>query len=141
MSREHKFEMIEHTADIGVVGRGDTMADAFENIAFGMFSIMADLDKYKPTVSKVVHAAGTDDIEMLQRFLSQLIVLFEADRLLPLDIEITEISMGRLTCWVSARPIGDDIEWLGPSVKAVTYHQMAVENKKGEWTAKAIFDV
>ena len=141
MSREHKFEMIEHTADIGVVGRGDTMADAFESVAYGMFSIMADLDKYKPTANKVVHAAGTDDVEMLERFLSQLIVLFDGDRLLPLDIEITEISMGRLTCWVSVRPMGDDIEWLGPSVKAVTYHQMAVENKNGEWIARAIFDV
>lgn len=141
MKREHKFETFEHTADIGVIGRGDMMADAFESVAYGMFSIMADLDKYEATQSKVVHAVGTDDVVLLERFLSQLVVLFDADGLLPLDIEITEISLGRLTCWVSARPIGEDIEWLGPAVKAVTYHQMSVENKDGEWVARVILDV
>lgn len=141
MSREHRFELLEHTADVGVIGKGETMAEAFENAAYGMFSIMADLSRYTPTSSRVVHAAGVDDVTLLQGFLSQLIVLFDADRLLPLEFEITEISMGRLTCWVSTRPIADDIEWIGPAIKAVTYHQMAVESAGREWTARAIFDV
>ncbi len=140
MKREHKFETIEHTADIGVVGYGSSMAEAFENAAYGMFKIMADLEKYEPTCSEVVHAAGDDDVVLLQNFLSQLIVLFESKNVLPLEFEITEISLGRLTCWVSARPIGPDIEWTGPAVKAVTYHQMAVESN-GEWRARAILDV
>ncbi len=86
-------------------------------------------------------AVGEDDVVLLQRFLSSLIVMFDGDGLLPLDFEITEISLGRLTCWVSARKIGEDIEWLGPAIKAVTYHKMAVESKSGEWVARAIFDV
>ena len=141
MKREHKFETIEHTADVGVVGRGSTMAEAFENVAYGMFSIMAEVDRYKPSVNKKVVALGEDDVVLLERFLSSLLVLFDADGLLPIDVEITELSMGRLTCWVSAHRIGDDIEWLGPQVKAVTYHQMAVESEAGEWMARAIFDV
>lgn len=141
MNREHKFELIEHTADIGVVGKGPTMADAFESVAYGMFSIMADLDKYKPTRTEVVHSSGDEDVVLLQGFLSQLIVLFESKNVLPLEFEITEISLGRLTCWVSVRPVGDDIEWTGPAVKAVTYHQMEVTSTGGEWTARAIFDV
>jgi len=141
MSREHKFEIIEHTADVGVIGKGRTMADAFEAAAYGMFSIMADLERYRPTTQKKIVVAAADDVALLERFLSSLLVIFDGDRLLPLDFEITEISMGRLVCWVSACPITDDIEWLGPTIKAVTWHQMAVENKGGEWQAKAIFDV
>ena len=141
MSREHKFELLEHTADVGVIGKGSTMAEAFENAAYGMFSIVADLDKYTPTTTKVVHAVGDEDVVLLERFLSQLILLFEVDGLLPLDFEITEISFGRLTCWVSVCPVSDDIEWIGPTIKAVTYHQMAVENRNSEWFAQAIFDV
>ena len=141
MEREHRFETFEHTADVGVIGKGSTMAEAFENCAYGMFSIMAELEKYQPTTNKPVTAVGTDDVMLLERFLSALLVLFDGDGLLPIDIEITEISLGRLTAWVAARKIGEDIEWLGPQVKAVTYHQMAVENTQGEWRAKAIFDV
>ena len=141
MGREHRFEILEHTADVGVIGKGRTMADAFESAAYGMFSIVADLDKYEPTGQRKVAAAGADDVTLLERFLSSLLVIFDGDRLLPLDFEITEISMGRLVCWISTRPIADDIEWLGPTIKAVTFHQMAVESKGGEWTAQAIFDV
>ncbi len=141
MKREHKFEMTEHTADVGVIGKGRDMAESFESAAYGMFSIMADLGKYEPTEQRSVVVTGTDDVVMLERFLSSLLVVFDADRLLPLDFEITEISFGRLTCWISARKIADDIEWLGPQVKAVTYHQMAVEKVEGEWQARAIFDV
>lgn len=141
MAREHKFEIIEHTADVGVEATGNSMAEAFENLAYGMFSIMADLTRYEPTGFRWVSAAGDDDVVLLERFLSQLIVLFETEQVLPVDFEITEISFGRLTCHVLVRPIADDIEWLGPQIKAVTYHQMAVENGAGVWRARAIFDV
>ena len=142
MGREHRFETFEHTADIGVTGIGSTMAEAFENAAYGTFSIMADLSKYQPTVSKSVVALGGDeDVVMLERFLSALLVLFDGDGLLPLEFDITEISFGRLTCWISARKVGDDIEWLGPQVKAITYHKMSVTSTEDEWRASVILDV
>ncbi len=141
MAREHTFETIEHTADVGIVGRGKTMAEAFENTAYGMFSIMADLDSYLPTEKRTVTVDGDDDVSLLQSFLSALVVLLDGDAVLPLEFYITELEGGHLTCEVSARPIGDDIEWLGPGVKAVTYHQMAVGEEDGEWSARAILDV
>ncbi|MEN6357503.1 MAG: archease [Armatimonadota bacterium] len=141
MKREHKFELIEHTADIGVIGYGGSKAEAFESAAFGMFSIVADLDKYVPTDIIEVVSAGDDDVALLERFLSSLIVLFDGDGLLPLDFEIIDMSAGRLVCMVSYRKIADDIEWLGPSIKAVTYHKMLVDQSDSSWRAQAIFDV
>ena len=141
MSHEHTFETFEHTADIGVIGRGATMAEAFENTAYGMFSIVADIEKYQPTGTVEVEASGDDSINLLERFLSSLIVLFEADKMLPVDFKMKYFGLGRLTCEVSVRPFGDDIEWIGPCIKAVTYHQMAVEKEGDQWCARAIFDV
>lgn len=141
MNDEHRFEIFEHTADVGVIGRGGTMAEAFESAAYGMFSIMTELDRYRPTKQQSITVIGSDDVTLLERFLSSLLLIFDADRLLPVQFEITEISMGRLTCWVSTRPRNDEIEWLGPEIKAVTFHEMAVESKGSEWTAKALFDV
>ena len=141
MAHEHTFEIMEHTADVGVLGRGKTMSEAFENAAYGMFSVMADLGNYSPTRKTTVEAAGDDSISLLQRFLSSLIVLFEADGVLPLDFNITELGRDFLKCEVSVRPVADDIEWLGPQIKAVTYHQMAVEEEDGKWRAQAILDV
>jgi SHS2 domain-containing protein len=141
MKREHTFETIEHTADIGVIGRGKTMAEAFENTAYGMFSIIADLDKYEPTATFEVEAEGEDAINLLERFLSLLIIEFDAEAMLPLDFEITELLEANLKCTVHARKTGDDIEWIGPNIKAVTYHQMDVRQEDDQWWARAIFDV
>lgn len=141
MRREHTFEMIEHTADVGVAGYGKTKAEAFENTAYGMFSIMADIGRYRPTDHVEICAEGDDDLTLLQGFLSSLIVLVDGDNLLPLDFEITRLEDGVLACRVAVRPLGDDIEWLGPAIKAVTYHQMRVERWDGGWKAQAIFDV
>lgn len=141
MNHEHTFEMIEHTADVGVVGRGKTMAEAFENAAYGMFCIVADISKYKPADRITIEADGDDSVNLLERFLSSLIVVFEADRMLPVDFVIEEFGCTHLVCEVAVRPIDDDIEWLGPSVKAVTYHMMAVWQENGQWFARAILDV
>ncbi len=141
MNSEHEFEVIEHTADVGVIGKGRTMADAFESAAYGMFSIMADIGKYQATKTKVIRAKGHDDIALFQSFLANLITLFETERVLPVDFQIEEISMGRLTCYVMVRPIDNDIEWIGPQIKAVTFHQMAIWEENGMWHARAIFDV
>ncbi len=40
-----KFKLIEHTTDIGLTACGRTLAQAFANAAYGMFSIMAELWK------------------------------------------------------------------------------------------------
>ena len=141
MKREHKFELIEHTADVGIIGFGGTKAEAFEAVAFGMFSIVADLEEYEPTRTVQVFAAGDDDLSLLERFLSSLLVLFDGDAMLPLDFEIVEMSDYKLTCNVWCREIDEDIEWIGPTVKAVTYHMMQVDEVAGVWRAQAIFDV
>jgi SHS2 domain-containing protein len=141
MKHEHTFETIEHTADIGVIGRGKTISEAFENTAYGMFSIIADLDKYQTTSAIEVQAEGDDNISLLERFLSSLLVIFDGDAVLPLDFEITDIQPGSLTCKISGREIGEDIEWLGPTIKAVTFHKMTVENEDGQWWTRVIFDV
>lgn len=141
MSREHRFETFEHTADIGVIGRGKTRAEAFENTAYGMITVIADPAKYSLTDKVEVLADGIDDIGLLERFLSKMLILIDGDGLLPLDFHIVEMEDERLRCEVDVRPIGDDIEWVGPTLKAVTYHQMAVEQVDDEWQTRVILDI
>ncbi|MGC8832531.1 MAG: archease, partial [Armatimonadota bacterium] len=39
----YSFEVIDHTADRGLVAYGSDLAELFEACAYGMFSLMADL--------------------------------------------------------------------------------------------------
>ena len=138
---EHRFGYLEHTADKGVFASGDTLAEAFENAAYGMFSLMADLAQYRPTETRTVEAAGADDVALLRAWLKEMLYIFEVDRVLPLDFRVTSMKNGRLTAAIEVRPFGPDIEWLGSQVKAVTYHGMEVEKTDRGYRVQAIVDV
>ena len=42
------FEILEHTADVGIVAHGGSLAELFANAATGMFAIMAELEGDRP---------------------------------------------------------------------------------------------
>jgi len=138
---EHRFEFIEHTADIGVEAEGATMAEAFESAAYGMFSVMAEIGGVKPTRHIDVRVEGEDVESLLRAWLSELIFHLDAHRVLPVEFKIEEVTDTLLLAKVGVCPAGPDIEWSGPAIKAVTYHQLAVEQTEEGWKVRVIFDV
>src|SRR4030065_348531 len=47
-----RYELIEHTADMGLAAYGKDLAGAFANAAYGMFSIIAELEEVKEGESR-----------------------------------------------------------------------------------------
>jgi len=138
---EHRFEIIEHTADKGIRAYGDRPEEALANAAYAMFSLMADLSGYQPEGTIDVFAEGQDAEVLLHAWLSELLYRFEVDRLLPVDFKIEEFQEWRIRAKAAVRPIGPDIQWLGSAVKAVTFHELKFEKQDGRWIAQAILDV
>jgi SHS2 domain-containing protein len=137
---EHRFEYLEHTADKGVIGYGDTLEGALENIAYGTFMLMADLPSYQSTESRDIKVAADDAVGILMAWLKELLYVFEVDQVLPVEFRVNAIADGNLAAKVGVRAFGPDIEWLG-QVKAVTYHEMKVEKLDGGYRVQAIVDV
>jgi SHS2 domain-containing protein len=138
---EHAFEILEHTADKGVAASGRTMAEAFEAAAYGMFSLFVDPGAYQPTGEREVSVEGDDREMLLWAWLSELHFIFEVDRVLPLDFHIVEIDDTSLQARILIRPIGPDIEWHGSAVKAITFHQLKVEETDTGWRVQVYVDV
>lgn len=138
---ERTFQILEHTADKGIAATGKTMAEAFENAAYGMFSLIADLTQYQPTVTRKVVVAAEDKEQLLWTWLSELLFNFEVEKQFPLDFEIVDLGDRILRANVAIRPVDVDIEWLGSAVKAVTYHQLKVEETPEGWKVQVYLDV
>ena len=77
-----RFEIIEHTADIGIRARGHNLAELIENAAAGMFTIMADTDALKASEAVRVSAAAPSPDELLAAWLEELLYLSEAREVL-----------------------------------------------------------
>jgi SHS2 domain-containing protein len=135
-----RYEALSHTADTGIVASGASLAEAFENAAFGMFDLMFDLSGVPASEECRVEVEAESLGELLVAWLSALLAEAEI-RNLALSRFVVEESAGkslRGTAW--GGPFSR-LELRGPPVKAVTYHDLAVEQGPGGWRARVIFDV
>jgi len=55
-----RFQLIEHTADVGLIAYGQTLAEAFANAAYGLFSIIAELKPVKEIESRQLELSEDD---------------------------------------------------------------------------------
>jgi SHS2 domain-containing protein len=55
-----KFELLEHTADVGVIATGDSLAEALAWAARGMFSVIVEPDTVALVSSLEVSVSSPD---------------------------------------------------------------------------------
>ena len=66
-----RFEPIEHTADLAFRAFGATLEELFENAAFGMFSIVCEIDEALPLpIHRKVCLSATDSVRLLRLWLA-----------------------------------------------------------------------
>ena len=135
-----RFEVIEHTADSGIVAYGRDKRELFANAAYGLFSLISNLEQAGESYSREVAVAGTDDEELLVEWLNELIFLFDVERVLLKRFDITEID-GRLRATVHGERIDESRHSIDMAPKATTYHMLRVERTPDGWRAQVIFDI
>ena len=134
-----RFQLIEHTADTGLVAYGSSLAEAFANAAYGLFSIIAELNRVKQVESRKATVTA-DDIEgLLFNWLNQLIYVFEVEHLLFKRFEITEFTEHNLGATCRGEKYDPSRHQLKLGVKSATYHMLKVDGEKN--TVQVIFDV
>jgi len=71
------FDYFEHEADIGIVGMGDTLEEAFVGGALALFSVMVDIEGVESRLRAEVSCAAFNIEELFIEWLNTL--LAEAD--------------------------------------------------------------
>jgi len=132
-----KFELLEHTADIGLIAYGHDLAEAFANAAYGLFSIMAELGGVRELESQTVVVRAEDTESLLFNWLNELIYVFEVEKRLLKRFDITEFGEHRLkaVCW--GEKYDPSRHQLKSGVKSATYHMLKIDKDQ----VRVIFDV
>jgi len=134
-----RFQLIEHTADVGLIAYGRNLAEAFANAAYGLFSIIAELRSVKETESRTLEIREDDAEGLLFEWLNSLIYIFDVEMLLFRRFDIIEFD-GR---GLKAKCYGEKYDplrhHLKIGVKAATYHMLKVDQDKNR--VQVIFDV
>jgi SHS2 domain-containing protein len=126
-----RFEVIDHTADVGIIAYGKDLKEAFANAAYGMFSLIADLDGVSERISREVNVESSDQEALLVDWLNELLYIFDVDRIIFKRFEITDLNRNRLKAKVYGERIDTSRHQLRTAVKAATYHMLKIERNKG----------
>jgi SHS2 domain-containing protein len=129
----------DHDADIGVVGRGETIEEAFEAAARATFAIMADLEQVEPVDTIALDFEEADVEIALVRWLNLLITLAREHRMAFCRFRIERDG-------VHWRGAADGEPWRpgldrGVEVKGATLTMLQVKQGAAGWEARCVVDV
>jgi len=160
------FEILEHTADIGLRAYGRSLEELFENAAWGLAEILdvgrsapvigaAAVDAATPTRSPAARSRGAPggyaprpttivlgpaDIEaLLVDWMNELILLTEEGKACVAAVQVDTVREDALQArvdLVDCDPLPE-----GTDLKATTYHQLSVREVADGWEATVYFDV
>jgi len=134
------WEHFEHKADIGVRGFGNTLAQAFEQAAVAMTTVVADISLVQATTSISIACSDDDNDALLYDWLNALIYEMATRKMLFCKFEVS-IDDGKLEAAVYGEAI--DIIRHQPCVeiKGATFTELAVYQEGQQWVAQCVIDV
>lgn len=135
------FELLEHPADIGFRAFGATAAELFANAAAAMLSIAAVLDAVEPVEEYRIEAEGTDYESLLVNWLSEVLYWYDGKRIAMGAFRVSRIDPTSISASAFGEPRDPDRHPARLVVKAVTWHQLKVEQRDGGWVAEVYLDI
>ncbi len=143
------FEQLPHTADIKIRVYGKTMQELLRHALIGMFQVVRPIIagcEVKDErvicndlpVAHEIEVDAPDKDALLVDFLSEALYLSDVHNQAYLDVTIHELTDTRIKATLhGAEVTGFEVVEL----KAVTYHDLKIEQIDGVWQADIVFDI
>ena len=136
-----KYELIEHTADIGIRVKGKDLKDLFTNAGLAVFRLLAEkkITKGIKYTKLSIKQKAADLDELFINWLNELLSLSQAESIIFTGFKINKLTKNAL----EAVAIGTDMKnyKVNREVKAATYHNLSVRKTASGWQAEVILDV
>ncbi|MGA8849191.1 MAG: archease [Dehalococcoidia bacterium] len=135
------FEIIDHTADVGIIAYGADVEELFSNAALALFSLITEPESIEEKLHLDLEVSSEDRDSLLIEWLNELIYLFDAKHILfsRFDIESLTHNQLKATCYGEGfNPMKHKIK-IG--VKAATYHMLKLDKNGDGCKAQIILDI
>ena len=134
-------EIFEHTADVGIRARADTVEQLFAEAARGLFALMIENLEAVRTVEEVSFQVSGDDVEELfHDWLAELLFAFNARRLALAEFHVHLVA-SELTATARGEPIDPTRHEIAVEVKAITWCGLKIEHHPNGWLAEVVVDI
>jgi SHS2 domain-containing protein len=130
------FEEIDHTADWALKIWAPDLSELFRQAARGMYALMEIELAEQPRSDRSLALQGVDNEDLLVAFLAELLYFGESENL-AFDRFNIQVEKDRLTAQLSGAPLRSQ----NKEIKAVTYHNLKVQQIPQGFSAVVVFDV
>jgi SHS2 domain-containing protein len=135
------YEIFAVTADKGIRARGETPAAAFRQAARGLASLLVDPEGVCVRQARTLEVSADDPEALLAAWLNDLIFLYETERFVLADCELTRWTETHLAAVLRGETLDPSRHVVVGHVKAVTYHQLQLRQCDEGWEVQAVVDV
>jgi SHS2 domain-containing protein len=129
------------TADLLIEATGNSLGEAFANIALGMFNAITPIVDIAEEQEFELVAEGRDLDSLLFNLMDEFLYIHDTKHLIPnrIDIEVNTENL-RAIAKCGGEKFSNKTHEVGISVKAVTYHKMRIIEIDGQWFVRMVFD-
>jgi len=139
--QQGEWHHFAHGADIGLEGRGNKLAAAFEQAALALTAVITDPRRVEGRRAISIECESPDPELLLVDWLNALIYEMSIHRMLFARFSVT-IDDGHLYATAWGETLDRSRHHPAVEVKGATYTQLSVnEGSDGTWTARCVVDV
>lgn len=137
--KEAGFQEIEHMADVEIKVWGDDLNALFIQAAKGMYHLsqIREEDNSQTTRSRTFSVTGMDTESLLVAFLNEILFYLETERIAFQKLDLEFQGNDRL----QAQLEGTIVKELNRDIKAVTFHNLEIQELDTGWQVRIVFDV
>ena len=140
MSCIDDYEILDHTADIGIKVKGESLPAVMEKTILALSDLMIGNTQVGSNEEREF-IIDEDDVEIaLVSILEEILYLFEHQKFAvsccSVSVQNNEYRVQMKGSLFNPSKVKD-----GTEIKAVTYHQLKVKKEDDTWIVKVIFDI
>jgi len=145
------YKFLEHTADAYFEASGKTLEEAFEYAGKALFETMLNTSKVECRTRKLVVDSGIDAYNALYRWLEDLLIIYNIERLAFTQFKISfdrrvrdpsELSKPlRFLGEICGEEVSPEKHEVRNEVKAVTYSLMKIVKEGDCWYVSTVLDL
>ena len=135
------YTFLDHTADLRIQITGASQAALFQNAGLALADLICDPDTLTPEESRTIDIEGDDPADLMVNYLRELLYQWSGEEKLIQKVDILVLSDRTLSARIHTTRYHPEHHTILNEIKAVTYHQIAVEPTEGGWQAMVVFDI
>ena len=136
-----RYEQLPHTADLAAKIYGHNIQELFENAAFAMFDMMADLGGIKAQETVKIDVKGPDTESLLVSWLNEILYAAYIKKMLFTEFRVLSLEDNKLSAEAKGGRIKEGAGPVRHEIKAATYHDLEIKESDGECEVTIVFDV